>query len=62
VTHAKRAESLREEGVTDGELVRIHAPVGLQIGARQPDEIALAIMAEIIAARHGIGGGIRSVR
>lgn len=53
VTHAKRLDALREEGVSEEQLKRIHAPVGLKIGAKQPAEIALSIMAEIIAAQHG---------
>lgn len=52
-THARRIESLREEGLSDDELVRIHAPVGLDIGARSPEEIALSIIAEITAVRRG---------
>lgn len=53
VTHAKRLDALREEGATEEQLKRIHAPVGLKIGAKQPSEIALSIMAEIVAAQHG---------
>lgn len=46
-THAKRVLRLKEVGFTDAEIGRIHAPVGLDIGGRQPGEIALSIMAEI---------------
>ena len=46
-THAKRVERLKEVGFTDAELARIHAPVGLDLGGRQPAEIAVSIMAEI---------------
>jgi len=53
ITHAKRLDALREEGATEEQLKRIHAPVGLKIGAKQPAEIALSIMAEIVAAQHG---------
>lgn len=51
--HAKRLEALRAEGVNELDLERIHAPVGLNLGARQPEEIAVAILAEIIAVRNG---------
>lgn len=47
-THARRVEALQEMGVRSDAIARIHAPIGLEIGARQPEEIALAIMAEII--------------
>jgi xanthine dehydrogenase accessory factor len=46
-----RNRRLREEGVTDAELARIMAPVGLDIGARTPEETAVSICAEIIAVR-----------
>ncbi len=49
-THAKRRERLAERGVDDAELDRIHSPVGLDIGADNPEEIALAIMAEVVEA------------
>jgi len=52
VTHAKRLAALREEGVPEDLLQRIHAPVGLDLGGRYPEEIALSIMAEIVAERH----------
>ena len=52
-THAKRVERLRAEGLPDSALNRLHAPVGLNIGARSPAEIALAILAEITATRRG---------
>jgi len=53
-THAKRLDALRKLGISDTDLARIHAPIGLDLGSRYPEEIALAIMAEIIAKRHGI--------
>ncbi len=46
-THARRLERLKQEGVSDADLTRIHAPVGLDIGAVSPAEIAVAIMAQI---------------
>ena len=51
-THAQRLARLKNAGLADAELARIHAPIGLDIGAQTPEEIALAIMAEIVAARH----------
>jgi xanthine dehydrogenase accessory factor len=52
-THAKRVERLREAGVDDAGLARVMAPIGLDIGARTPDETAISICAEIIARRTG---------
>jgi xanthine dehydrogenase accessory factor len=48
-THAKRLARLKEAGISDADLARIHAPIGLNIGAVSPAEIAVAIMAEITA-------------
>jgi len=48
-THAKRAERLRALGATEADIARIHAPIGLPIGAVSPSEIAVAILAEITA-------------
>jgi xanthine dehydrogenase accessory factor len=56
-TTARRAAALRERGFTDADLARLHAPVGLDLGARSPEEIALSIVAEIVKERHGHGGG-----
>jgi len=50
VTTADREERLRAEGVDDAGLGRIHAPIGLAIGARSPEEVAVAIGAEIVEA------------
>ncbi|MBK7894065.1 MAG: XdhC family protein [Anaerolineaceae bacterium] len=52
-THAKRVERLRGYGFGDDEIGRIHGPIGLNIGAQTPEEIALSIMAEIVQARSG---------
>lgn len=57
-TQAKRKTALREVGFSDAELARIHGPVGLELGGREPAEIALAILAEIVAARHGRDGRV----
>ncbi len=52
-THADRTARLREAGVDDAGLARIHAPIGLDLGARTPEETAVSICAEIIAHRTG---------
>jgi xanthine dehydrogenase accessory factor len=52
-THDKRVERLREAGVDDAGLARVMAPIGLDIGARTPEETAVSICAEIIALRTG---------
>ena len=52
-THAKRVERLRDVGVTDDELARLMSPIGLDLGARTPEETAISICAEIIARRTG---------
>jgi xanthine dehydrogenase accessory factor len=56
-THANRIDALRAEGVSDADLARICAPVGLDIGARTPEETAISIVAEIVALREGREGG-----
>jgi xanthine dehydrogenase accessory factor len=48
-THAKRGERLRAMGASEADIARIHAPIGLAIGAVSPSEIAVSIMAEITA-------------
>jgi xanthine dehydrogenase accessory factor len=55
-------QRLRETGVNDELLATVHAPVGLDIGAVTPEEVALAIMAEIVAVRRGGKGGSLSKR
>ncbi|WP_217164141.1 XdhC/CoxI family protein [Streptomyces sp. AC512_CC834] len=52
-THLDRNARLREVGVSDLELARLRSPIGLDLGARTPEETALSIAAEIVATRHG---------
>jgi xanthine dehydrogenase accessory factor len=47
-THAKRRERLLNDGVSEAQLSRLHAPIGLDIGAQTPEEIALAVMSEVV--------------
>jgi xanthine dehydrogenase accessory factor len=57
-THAKRLARLREDGVPEQQLARLHAPIGLKIGANTPEEIAVSIIAEVVAAQHGLTGKV----
>ncbi|HLF73100.1 MAG TPA: XdhC family protein [Anaerolineales bacterium] len=57
-TQAKRRQRLLEEGLTEEQLDRLHGPIGLEIGAGTPEEIAMSIMAEIVAAQNN-GGDLR---
>lgn len=52
-TSAARRERLPELGLSDAEIQRLHAPIGFQIDSKTPAEIAIAIMAEVTAVRHG---------
>jgi xanthine dehydrogenase accessory factor len=56
-THADRVARLREAGVGDAELARLSAPIGLDIGARTPEETAISVAAEIVSQRWGGSGG-----
>ncbi|MFJ2610008.1 XdhC family protein [Streptomyces sp. NPDC091279] len=55
-THLDRNDRLRAVGVSERELARLRSPIGLDLGARTPEETALSIASEIIAARHGGSG------
>jgi xanthine dehydrogenase accessory factor len=55
-THADRIDRLRDAGLTEVELARLASPIGLDLGARTPEETAVSIAAEIIAKRWGGGG------
>ena len=50
-THAKRKERLAEAGITEEQFARVHGPVGLNIGARSPAEIAISILGQIVEVR-----------
>ncbi|MEU3254839.1 XdhC/CoxI family protein [Streptomyces sp. NPDC006997] len=52
-THAERNRRLREAGVSEAELGRLRSPIGLDLGGRTPEETALSIAAEVVAARGG---------
>jgi xanthine dehydrogenase accessory factor len=52
-TNQRRAERLRAEGVAEGDLARIHAPIGLDIGSKTPEEVAVSVAAELVAVMRG---------
>ncbi len=52
-THRERLEQLRAAGLTGEELDRLHSPLGLDLGARTPEETAISILAEVVAVRRG---------
>jgi xanthine dehydrogenase accessory factor len=52
-TFAKHVRELKEAGITDEQITRIHSPIGVDIAARGPEEIALAIITEMVAVRNG---------
>lgn len=55
-THEDRLERLREAGVEEGALARLHSPIGLDLGARTPEETAVSIAAELVRSRWGGSG------
>jgi len=55
-THTDRVNRLRKVGLTETELARLASPIGLDLGARTPEQTAVSIAAEIIARRWGGGG------
>jgi xanthine dehydrogenase accessory factor len=50
-------DNLKKQGASEAALARVHAPIGMEIHAETPQEIAVSIMGEIIAARRGNGAG-----
>ncbi len=59
-TRKQHFADLRAAGVTDEFLATVHGPIGLDIGVHTPEEMALAIIAEVVAVRYGRGGGFLS--
>ncbi len=55
-THEDRLERLRQAGLTDAELARLRSPIGLDLGARTPEETAISVAAELIQLRWGGSG------
>jgi xanthine dehydrogenase accessory factor len=52
-TQAERRQRLRDSGLSDVDVARLHGPIGLDLGGRSPSETALAIIAEVVAERYG---------
>ena len=61
-TQADRRRRLLEAGLTEDQLATLHGPIGLDLGGREPAETALAILAEIVAARRGGSGALLHAR
>lgn len=55
-TARERIERLRESGVPEDQIARIHGPIGLDIGGGSPEEMAISILAELLSVAHGRGG------
>ena len=55
-THEDRLDRLREVGLTEKEIDRLSSPIGLDLGARTPEETAISIAAEIVAVQWGVLG------
>ncbi|MCB7136592.1 XdhC family protein [Cellulosimicrobium marinum] len=57
-SHDQRVAALRHEGVGDAALARLRSPIGLDLGAVTPEEVAVSVTAELVAARHGRDGAV----
>ncbi|GAC1314783.1 MAG: XdhC family protein [Chloroflexota bacterium] len=57
-TQRERRERLKTAGLTDEQVARLHGPIGMEIGATSPEEIAVSILAQMIAAKNGKLGGV----
>ena len=57
-THRARLERLAAAGWSEDELAAIHGPIGLDLGAESPEEMAISILGEIIQVRYGAGSGM----
>jgi xanthine dehydrogenase accessory factor len=55
-THENRKAKLRQQGFSHADLARIHSPIGLDIGSRTPQELAVAILAEMVAVKYSRAG------
>jgi len=53
-SHQDRIHRLRDKGISDEQLARLHTPIGLPIGSKTPEEIALSIISEMIAVKNGV--------
>lgn len=51
-------QALRQQGVSQEQLQRLHAPIGYNIGAETPEEIAISILAELLQVKNGKAGGL----